>query len=58
MSEHLMGDPLYQPPKVLKSRFDEEKRKCENMENTIRELEGTIKDLRDKNRKLRKKNGN
>ena len=59
MSEPLMGNPLYDPPTVLKSELDRERRKWEfrsdNQNNRIKELEGTITALRKTVKELRGK---
>ena len=57
MSEPLMGDPLYNPPTVLKSELDRAERKWEfrretqdrrmkDMAELISELRKTIRELR------------
>ena len=61
MSEQLMGNPLYEPPKVLKSELDREKRKWEsrykNQDRRIKALEQSNGKLKDEVRNLKKQLG-
>tara|TARA_Y100001951_G_C11115509_1_gene169874 strand:- start:266 stop:454 length:189 start_codon:yes stop_codon:yes gene_type:complete len=61
MSEQLMGNPLYEPSKVLKSELDREKRKWEsrykNQDKRIKALEQSNGKLKDEVRNLKKQLG-
>ena len=58
MSEQLMGNPLYDPPKVLKSELDSERKKCESRisvyKNHVKALEQSNGKLKDEVRNLKK----
>ena len=58
MSEQLMGNPLYDPPKVLKSELDRERKKCESRisvyKNQVKALEQSNGKLKDEVRNLKK----
>ena len=58
MSEQLMGNPLYDPPKVLKSELDREikyyRKYVYNMKKTIKALEQSNGKLKGEVRNLKK----
>ena len=58
MSEQLMGNPLYDPPKVIKSELNSERKKWEsrykNQDKNIKALEQSNGKLKDEIRNLKK----